>query len=44
MTINRDKCKLNSNKISYLGYHISKEGISPDDKLIKNIGNIYSEN
>ena len=37
MTINRDKCKLNCEKISYLGYQISREGISPDERLTNKI-------
>ena len=37
MAINRDKCKLDGEKISYLGYQISREGISPDEKLTNKI-------
>ena len=37
MTINRDKCKLDCEKISYLGYQISREGISPDKRLTNKI-------
>ena len=37
MTINREKCKLDSKKISYLGYQISREGISPDERLANKI-------
>ena len=37
MTINRNKCKLDSEKISYLGYQISREGISPDKRLTNKI-------
>ena len=37
MTINRDKCKLDCEKISYLGYQISREGISPDERLTNKI-------
>ena len=33
MTINSDKCKLHWEKISYLGYRIPREGISPDERL-----------
>ena len=36
MTIN-EKCVNNISKISFLGYSISKEGISPDQALIENI-------
>ena len=38
--INSDKCELNCDKISYLGYQISKEGIVPDNKLINKIWEI----
>ena len=37
MTINRDKYKLDCEKISYLGYQISREGISPDERLTNKI-------
>ena len=37
MTINRDKCKLDSEKIPYLGFQISREGISPDKRLTNKI-------
>ena len=37
MTINREKCKLDSKKISYLGYQISREGISLDKRLTNKI-------
>ena len=37
MTINRDKCKLDCEKISYLEYQISREGISPDKRLTNKI-------
>ena len=37
MTINRDKCKLDSEKIPYLGFQISREGISPDERLTNKI-------
>ena len=37
MTINRDKYKLNSEKLSYLGYQILREGISPDERLTNKI-------
>ena len=40
MTINEDKCELMCEKISYLGYQISKDGISPDDRLTKKIAEI----
>ena len=37
MTINEKKCVNNSSRISFLGYTISKEGISPDQALIQKI-------
>lgn len=37
MTINEKKCVSNCSKISFLGYSISKEGISPDQALIEKI-------
>ena len=37
MTINRDECKLDCEKISYLGYQLSREGISPDERLTNKI-------
>ena len=37
MTINRDKCKLDCEKISYLGYQISREGISSEKRLTNKI-------
>ena len=37
MTINTKKCVTNSEVISFLGYSISKEGISPDKVLIEKI-------
>ena len=37
MAINRDKCKLDREKISYLGYEISREGISLDERLTNKI-------
>ena len=37
MTINRDKCKLDSEKISYIGYQISREGIFPDEMVTNKI-------
>ena len=37
MTINRDKCKLDCEKILYLGYQISREGISPNERLTNKI-------
>ena len=37
ITINRDKCILYGKKISYLGYQISTEGISPDERLTNKI-------
>ena len=40
MTINKDKCELNSDKVSYLGYQILKDGISPDERLAKKIAEI----
>ena len=36
ISIKIDKCKLICDKLSsYLGYHISKDGISPNEKLKK---------
>ena len=35
MTINKDQSKLDCEKISYLGYQISREGTSPDERLTK---------
>ncbi len=40
MTINKDKCSFDCKKISYLGYQILKEGISPDERLTKKITEI----
>ena len=37
MIIDRDKFKLLSEKISYLGYQISREGISSDERLTNKI-------
>ena len=37
MTIDGDKCKLDYEKISYLGYQISREGISPEEMLTNKI-------
>ena len=37
MTLNEKKCINNSSKISFLGYTISKESISPDQALIGKI-------
>ena len=37
MIINRDKYKLDCEKISYLGYQISREGISPDERRTNKI-------
>ena len=37
MTINRDKCKLECEKIFYQGYQISRVGISPDERLTSKI-------
>ena len=37
MTIERDKCKLDRKKIFYLGYQISRERISPDERLTNKI-------
>ena len=37
MTVNRDKCKLDREKISHLGYQISREGMCPDERLINKI-------
>ena len=43
MTINEKICVNNNSKISFLGYTISKEGISPDQALIeKNTKNSYT--
>ena len=35
--MNSDKYKLDCEKISYLGYQISREGISPDERLTNKI-------
>ena len=40
MTINEKKCINSCSKISFLGYSISREGISPDQALIEKIQNI----
>ena len=32
-TINNDKCELNCDMVSYLGYQISEDGISPEERL-----------
>ena len=37
MTISKDKCELNSNKVSYLGYQMPKNGISLDKGITKKI-------
>ena len=37
MIRNRDKCKLDCEKISYLGYQISREGIFPDNSQTNKI-------
>ena len=37
MRRNEQKCINNSSKISFLGYTISKEGITPDQTLIEKI-------
>ena len=37
MTINRDKCKLDCEKYLNLGYQISSEGISPNERLTNKI-------
>lgn len=37
MAINLDKCVLNSNKISFLEYSISKEVVSPDRSSVQKI-------
>lgn len=37
MTINRDKCQFDCERISYLGYEISEDVMSPDDQLINKI-------
>ena len=37
MTLNRDKSKLGCERISYLGYQISREGISPNKRLTNKI-------
>ena len=37
MTINKDKCELNCDKVSYLQCQISKDGISPDERLTEKI-------
>lgn len=40
MTINKNKCSFDCKNISYLGYQILKEGISPDEILTKKITEI----
>ena len=40
MTINRDKCKLDVKKYHSLGYQISVEGISPDERLTNKIAKV----
>lgn len=42
MTVNKDKCNFDCKKISYLGYQISKGGISPNDRLTKKITEIVA--
>ena len=37
MSINKDKCELNCDKVSYLGYQILKDGISPNERLTSKI-------
>ena len=37
MSINRDKCKLDCETISYLRYQISEKGISLDERLTNKI-------
>lgn len=37
LTINREKCELDGDTISYLGYQISEDAIAPETKLIKRI-------
>ena len=37
MTLDREICKLDCEQISYLGYQISREGISPDERLTNKI-------
>ena len=37
MSKNKDKYERNFDKILYLGYQISQDGISPDEKLTKKI-------
>ena len=40
MAINRDKYKLDNEKISYQGYQISRKRISPDERVTNKIANI----
>ena len=40
MSINPEKCKFNCEKINYLGFQISKEGISPDPDLLSKISQV----
>ena len=40
VTIKKDKCELNCDELSYLGYQISKDGISLDERLTKKIAEI----
>ena len=37
MTINKEKCEINCNKVSYLEYQIAKAGISLNERLTKKI-------
>ena len=37
ITIDKDKYKLNCDKVSYSEYQISKDGISPDERPTKKI-------
>ena len=37
MTIKKNKCEQNCDKVSNLGYQISKDGILPDERLAKKI-------
>ena len=42
MSVNRDKCKFNCEEKNYLGFQISKEGISPDPNLLIKISQVAS--
>ena len=40
MSINAEKCKFNCEKINYLGFQISRNGISPDPDLLSKISQV----